>query len=860
MSLYTHLSPLAIADTTDATSTITGSTQILGGIGIAKSLFVGTGASITSIADQTLKITSNLSTYNSLATFFNTSGSLITSSILVGTAVSTNNSAIFGFVNSGSGSTSNYLTLGLSGFNDIVKVYGTNVLITPTVDSTSITSGALQLAGGLGIAKSLYVSGITVVTGTNFWVGGVGSGLVRTASSISDYSVFGTNVTDGTSNTRISLSGNTRTEPTYGSGSISYYATSATGQHAFLTLGGSTVSMLVNSSSTSIPLTTTLGTTVNTTSSTGGALNVSGDIVLAATTPRIVFPSFSSGPPTFTNRSVGTKLVLYGAIGSSAVDYAIGIENGGLWNSITTSASGNFFKWYGGTTNIMQLETLGNLTLTNPGTAIAVPLQILTPSLATGNFATLQIGVAAASNQCARMYFNYVGSGLTTNSLGLGLWNSPQMTIDGNGTVIAPSTIDSTSLTTGGLQVKGGLSIAKSLSIGSSMYVSATPVYPPGPMTADSTVLSGYAYGNGTYVASTDLETTPAYLAFDKTTANYLEQNNNYNSATGAYTASTSTNGYLGGYVQLVLPVSIVLVSFSLIGRSGFETLRSPRDFQVFGSNDGGTTWTSILTSTGNTNWVAATPITFTVNASTAYLAFRLVANTVGNFTSGSVNENCLDIAEWVLQGASILSSNGLSQYSSTYDSTSSTTGALQIAGGVGITKNLNIGTSSIPVGLTTELGGTTPLINFEINFHSAGKNTTYGGAALRIDTRTSTPGFNWFQRAAGSTVEVNPISIDNTGAFIVYTTTDSTSTTTGALQVKGGVGIAKTLYVGSGVIAPNLGSLRNRVINGDIRIDQRNSGASVTIAASGVYYADRWRIDTNMSFSGATAQGLKRH
>lgn len=34
---------------------------------------------------------------------------------------------------------------------------------------------------------------------------------------------------------------------------------------------------------------------------------------------------------------------------------------------------------------------------------------------------------------------------------------------------------------------------------------------------------------------------------------------------------------------------------------------------------------------------------------------------------------------------------------------------------------------------------------------------------------------------------------------------------------------------------------MRNRIINGDMRIDQRNAGASVTIATNGTYVVDRW-------------------
>jgi hypothetical protein len=40
---------------------------------------------------------------------------------------------------------------------------------------------------------------------------------------------------------------------------------------------------------------------------------------------------------------------------------------------------------------------------------------------------------------------------------------------------------------------------------------------------------------------------------------------------------------------------------------------------------------------------------------------------------------------------------------------------------------------------------------------------------------------------------------------------------------------------------AGNATVFKNRIINGDMRIDQRNAGASLTIAADGVYTLDRW-------------------
>ena len=43
------------------------------------------------------------------------------------------------------------------------------------------------------------------------------------------------------------------------------------------------------------------------------------------------------------------------------------------------------------------------------------------------------------------------------------------------------------------------------------------------------------------------------------------------------------------------------------------------------------------------------------------------------------------------------------------------------------------------------------------------------------------------------------------------------------------------------GTAAMSSSFLRNRIINGDMRIDQRNDGAEVNPAVTSAYYLDRW-------------------
>ncbi len=59
---------------------------------------------------------------------------------------------------------------------------------------------------------------------------------------------------------------------------------------------------------------------------------------------------------------------------------------------------------------------------------------------------------------------------------------------------------------------------------------------------------------------------------------------------------------------------------------------------------------------------------------------------------------------------------------------------------------------------------------------------------------------------------------------------------------------------IDAGDLAPGVGTpeqgfnFRNRIINGDMRIDQRNAGASVTPAAPNQYTVDRWKADISVS------------
>jgi hypothetical protein len=85
---------------------------------------------------------------------------------------------------------------------------------------------------------------------------------------------------------------------------------------------------------------------------------------------------------------------------------------------------------------------------------------------------------------------------------------------------------------------------------------------------------------------------------------------------------------------------------------------------------------------------------------------------------------------------------------------------------------NIQISNASIPMGLMTEVGGTTPLLNLSVNFREPNKNTTFRGGAFRISADPGSPLFQWLSRSAGSTAETTPMVLTETGNVGIGTTT----------------------------------------------------------------------------------------
>jgi hypothetical protein len=132
------------------------------------------------------------------------------------------------------------------------------------------------------------------------------------------------------------------------------------------------------------------------------AFNVNSQIVFTGTTMQSIDfggnANTGSGPPAWgSNRSAGTKLILnrsHSTI-SPITDYALGIDTNTMWYSIGGATSAYFHRWYGASTQIMELNGAGQLTLTGALVGAATQNVFNTVSTSVSAF-----GAASTLNIC----------------------------------------------------------------------------------------------------------------------------------------------------------------------------------------------------------------------------------------------------------------------------------------------------------------------------------------------------------------------------------------------------------------------------------------------------------------------------
>ena len=203
---------------------------------------------------------------------------------------------------------------------------------------------------------------------------------------------------------------------------------------------------------------------------------------------------------------------------------------------------------------------------------------------------------------------------------------------------------------------------------------------------------------------------------------------------------------------------------------------------------------------------------------------------------------------------------------------TSTTTGALTVVGGISTQDSVwakgkivatDASSSTITITPETPSGADSSIKNGVIMNNSGivndvsenlilGINTKHfgtrtssnQGGVMKISTSSSSPLFDFSVLSAGSTGSADPTSaltIDQNGIVKVQTSTQSTTTTSGALKVVGGVGVAKNINVG-GVI-----SVWDGMNSGTIS----QSGTNLNITATNINLTGNISLTGNIQING---------
>jgi len=197
--------------------------------------------------------------------------------------------------------------------------------------------------------------------------------------------------------------------------------------------------------------------------------------------------------------------------------------------------------------------------------------------------------------------------------------------------------------------------------------VSATIQVTPLAFTTNTLSISSATYTNGTYTASASSilnSQYDAYTAFNGSTNNAScwissDANSNYlyTVSTGVYSGTTSTtalntstnttSAILGEWLQINIPYSLVLSSYTIYPRADVSAKEfSPNTWYILGSTDG-TNWVILHTVTGYTFPDYLSLQTFTLTGETiAYSYFRMVI-TVKYATLGTR----VGINQWNING-----------------------------------------------------------------------------------------------------------------------------------------------------------------------------------------------------------------
>ena len=919
-------SKISILDTTSATSTATGALTVAGGLGVAGNIYSG-GAIyaagliysnnqpvLTSESDTLQTVTGRGNTTNQQIRITNSATSISTSSgalvisggVGIGDNINIANSATIGAgltVQSGqiilggntnnisattplqiSGSTINLTSnigIQLSAFGSEVAVIGAfsvtnSVRVLGTATSVDTATGALIVAGGVGIggdvyAKNIFSNGSQVLTNASLGAYGVTS--ITTGSGIVVSTATGAIIISSIDTLQLVTNrGNVTTNPVYitntttstGTNTGALIVSGGTNLRGNLIIAGDTLATNVTATNVVINNTLTVYGTIqsfNTTNSTGtttGALQVAGGVGIGGD----LYAANIYGTTVYDNNKrvvtdvtpvAGSGISISG-LTSIGPNVTFNINNTGV-----LALQGSTYIGISSATGIVSLTNLGVQTLT-AGTDTAV--SSTTGTVTVWNNSTLQ---------------TVTDRGNTTNRA-----------------ITITNTTDANTSTAGALIVSGGVGISKNLIVGAnatvygnlqvygtSTYVNSTQTVIVDPVIDIGTGPNNTALGINDgfdrglllhYNTTASLNTAydnHSFIGMDNATQTFVYKTNIYPGAGQTFPSLFSNTGTFGaakfGSLQLVSGTSAtstttgdlivsggvgigdnlyvkktiysggleVLTTASLgAGGVGVSTIYAGTDTAVSGNYGSVTIWnTSTLQSITNRGAATSNAITITNNtlASNTGSGALIVTGGIGasNIYASAIYDNSNRVVTSVIPTAGTgISITSLVSSGTAASFTVNNTGVTSLQG-------------STYIGVSTSSGGVT-LTNLGVQTLTAGTDT-----AVSSTTGTVTV---WNT----STLQTITDRGFTTSNRINITSATAASDTAGvaALTVSGGAGIGKNILVGSGAIT-RTGALQNTFASGSFAV----SGD----AQAGIYVLRRSISSTTptaLTSNGAAASG----
>ena len=625
------------------------------------------------------------------------------------------------------------LTLAATGGN----VTTTNiVIISNTTGVTSAATGALQVAGGVGVGGGLFVGGI--VTATSF----VGS----FAGSITGVATTATNLASGTA------------------GQVPYQT--AAGATSFY--GPGTLGQILVSSGASAP------TYTNTASIYVGNAAVANILNAGNTSTQLV--GFANVAGSLLAANTATQLVGFANVAGSLLAANTATQQVGFANVAGTILAANTGSIYVGNAAVANILNAGNTATQQVGFADVAG------RLLAANTTTQYVGFANKSNniiagtagqlvyQSAADTTGFVGPGTAGQLLMSNGTNAPAyqstLTVVG-GTVNVTSVTASTTTATGALVVAGGLGVGGDLNVGGTVTV-----------------------GSGAASVSSTGDLTLTATGGNVTTTNIVIISN----TTGVTSAATGALRVAGGVgVGGGLFVGGIVTATSFVGAfagsiTGVATTATNLQNGTAGQ-------VPYQTAAGATSFYGpGTAGQILVSAGTSAPTYT---NTASIYVGNAAVANILNAGNTSTQLVGFADNAGKWKTARTVTFTGDVTGSFTIDG------SADVSAVALTVGSNTVTLGTDTTGDYVSNGATAGFGIS---GSTTGETQTFTVTSNATSTNATSTL----VFRDSTGGFSagnvsVKDTTVSSSTSTGALKVEGGVGIGGNLYVGGEIVAQKL-------------------------------------------------------